>query len=318
MTTWQPTIVDDLDIKILDILRRDSRTSLTDIGKILGVSRFAVKRRVNKLYSAGILLGSTIAVDPLLLGYRLTVFFEFKTNPHEPWLAESVESMDWCEVLDGVAGDYSLFVRFKFRSDDEFRSALRNIDRLMSKSAFKRYRFVNVIYTYKESGVAFSDKGFREVKLDQLDIMILRLLQGYYERVNEPLSPTTTEISRLLNETGLSISQPSVYRRITRLEEEGVIRRHTILISHRKLGQRVKFVLKIKANPSGSDAFARNVLTPLDEIVDLYRTGEDYGLLAVVRVKSVDDYNGFLVRLYAFEDVLDTFSVIVLEERKGH
>ena len=57
-------------------------------------------------------------------------------------------------------------------------------------------------------------------------------------------------------------------------------------------------------------------LTAMSEISDLYRTGEDYGLLAIVLAESVEEYNVFLTRLYDSRDVLDTHSTLVLDERK--
>jgi DNA-binding Lrp family transcriptional regulator len=54
----------------------------------------------------------------------------------------------------------------------------------------------------------------------------------------------------------------------------------------------------------------------MQEISDLYRTGEEYGLLAILRVKGVSEFNSFLVRLYDSADVIDTYTTLVLEERK--
>jgi len=54
----------------------------------------------------------------------------------------------------------------------------------------------------------------------------------------------------------------------------------------------------------------------MDQILDLYRTGEDYGLLATIRIGNIAEYNSFLLRLYASEDIIDTHTVLVLEERK--
>jgi len=55
----------------------------------------------------------------------------------------------------------------------------------------------------------------------------------------------------------------------------------------------------------------------MTEISDLYRTGEEYGLLAILRVGNVFEYNSFLLRLYDSRDILDTYTALVLEERKN-
>ena len=55
----------------------------------------------------------------------------------------------------------------------------------------------------------------------------------------------------------------------------------------------------------------------MPEVTDLYRTGEEYGLLACVRVRDAAEFNSLLLRLYGSRDVLDTYTTLVLEERKN-
>ena len=76
-------------------------------------------------------------------------------------------------------------------------------------------------------------------------------------------------------------------------------------------------MVRIKANPNVYDIVAQEFLASLAEISDLYRTGEEYGLLAILRVRSVSEYNSFLLRLYDSKDILDTNTTLVLEERKN-
>ena len=50
-------VIDDTNKEILRLLRQDGRMSFTDIGKELGLSRVAVKKRVAKLEELGIIRG---------------------------------------------------------------------------------------------------------------------------------------------------------------------------------------------------------------------------------------------------------------------
>ncbi len=50
-------VIDDTNKEILRLLRQDGRISFTDIGKELGLSRVAVKKRVAKLEELGIIRG---------------------------------------------------------------------------------------------------------------------------------------------------------------------------------------------------------------------------------------------------------------------
>ena len=59
--------MDDIDMIILHILRQNARTSFTEIGEQLGMSRTAVKKRVRKLENDGIILGYKAVIDQGLI-----------------------------------------------------------------------------------------------------------------------------------------------------------------------------------------------------------------------------------------------------------
>lgn len=307
--------LDSYDLSILEILQKDSRTSLTDIGGTVGLSRFSVRDRMERLLKDGVILRPTIVVNPSLVGFTRTVFFELKTNPHEPWLAELLEEMRSCDMLDGITGEYSLLGRFRFRGEGDFGQTLRKLDDAMSRSFFKKYRVIDVIRTFKESSVPFERKT-RTIHLDDIDLEILRILldQASYVRTPRPLS--TTQISTLLSDVGIEMSQPAVFRRLKRLETSRVILGYTVVVDHLKLGAKTKLVVRIKLDPASYDSLSWDFLIPMKGITDLYRTGEDYGFLAIVRVCDVSDFNSFLLRLYDSGGVIDTRTVLVLEERK--
>jgi DNA-binding Lrp family transcriptional regulator len=304
------------DTRILNMLLMDSRKPLTEIAEKVGLSRFAVKKRVEKLFKEGILLGPTVVVNSSLAGFKRTVFFEFKTNPHEPWLAKLLEKTGSCDLLDGITGDYSLFARFRLFNDEHFNGVLKKIDEAMAKSVFKKYRAVNAIRIFKEAG--FAMKTVKEgLKLDQIDFKILEILLNQMEFMNTPLPVTTAELTRLLRKFGLNISQPTVFQRLARMEKKGAIVGNTVRVNWDRLGWKTGAIVRIKADPSMYDHVAEKFLSPMSEITDLYRIGEEYGLLANIRVRDLAEYNAFLLRLYDSKDVIDTYTTLVLEQRKN-
>jgi DNA-binding Lrp family transcriptional regulator len=298
------------------MLIEESRTSLTDISKKTGLSRFAVKNRVEKLFRDKLIVGPTVILNPSLVGFKRTVFFEFKTNPHEPWLAKMLEKTSACDLLDGITGEYSLFGRFRMTDDEHFSRVLKKIDNVVAKSFFKKYRVVNTIRIFKESGAAFKAEK-TGLKLDEIDLRILEILLDQAEHMKAPLPITTVQLSRLLQGFGVKISQPAVFQRLTTLEKNSVILKNTLKVDWTSLGLKTKVIARIKANPNMYDVVARDFLAPIDKITDLYRTGEEYGLLAIVRVRDISEYNAFLLKLYDSRDVIDTYTTLVLEERKN-
>ena len=308
--------MDECDAQILGILVKDSRTSLTEISEKANLSRFAVRDRIRRLFADGIILGPTIVVDLSMVGISRTVFLELKTNPHEPWLAKMLEELSSCDLLDGIAGEFSLFGRLRLIDDEDFRRVLKRIDHTMARSYFKKYRAVNAIRIYKESGVAFQARAQEASEVDSVDLKLLQILLNQTEKANSPLPPSTIALSRRLRDFGIELSQPAVFNRLSRLEKRGMILRHTVRVDYSKLGLRAKFIARIKVNPNVYDHVAQEFLASMPEIIDLYRTGEEYGLLATVRVKDVSEYNSFLLRLYDSKDTIDTHTTLVLEKRK--
>jgi len=302
---------------ILEALQRDSQTSLTEISDRTGLSRFAVKDRIERLFRDRVILGSTIVVNPLLIGFKRTVFFEFKTNPREPWLAKLLERTASCDLLDGIAGEYSLFARFRFADDEHFNRVLKKMDDAMGASYFKKYRVVNAIRIFKEANVTFRVEERKGLELDEVDYKILEILLNQVDYAKAPLPLSTVDLSRLLHKFGTEISQPAVFNRLSRLDKKGAILQHTVKVDYSRLGLQTKFIVRVKVNPNVYDVVAQRYLAMMPEISDLYRTGEEYGLLAVLRVRDVSEYNSFLLRLYDSKDIIDTYTTLVLEERKN-
>lgn len=68
--------MDDTDTQIVALLREDARRSYLDIGRHVHLSAPAVKRRVDRLESDGVILGYTAIVDPQAFGWHAEAFVD--------------------------------------------------------------------------------------------------------------------------------------------------------------------------------------------------------------------------------------------------
>jgi DNA-binding Lrp family transcriptional regulator len=68
--------LDDTDKRIIAALTVDARTSFADIGQQVSLSAPAVKRRVDRLRSSGVIRGFTAVVDPAAIGWTTEAFIE--------------------------------------------------------------------------------------------------------------------------------------------------------------------------------------------------------------------------------------------------
>ena len=65
-----------IDQRIVSCLVANARSSYADVGKVVGLSAPAVKRRVDRLLESGVLRGFTAIVDPEALGWGTEAFVE--------------------------------------------------------------------------------------------------------------------------------------------------------------------------------------------------------------------------------------------------
>ena len=70
--------LDDVDHAIIGLLTEDARRTLSDIGERVALSAPAVKRRVDRLESLGVIAGYTAVVDHAQLGRPLQAFCELR------------------------------------------------------------------------------------------------------------------------------------------------------------------------------------------------------------------------------------------------
>ena len=74
--------LDETDEKILDSLSSDGRISHAELGRLIGLTRAAVRERVHQLVERGIIEHFTIVVNPLKAGKQLSLFFNIETKWH--------------------------------------------------------------------------------------------------------------------------------------------------------------------------------------------------------------------------------------------
>ena len=306
--------LDSVDLKIIKCLEQEGFKKQR-IANQIGLSRYTISRRIKTLFHKGIISGGQVILNPLIQNSARITLAEFKTNPHEPWIARSLINDENCDVLYGITGEYSLFARFKLYNENEFNQFLKRIDIMMSNTLFKKYQFIHVIECFKENRVIIKEKQPFNHKLDKIDRVILHILKNQQRYVVKPRPMTSMDVSRVLTRMNLPLSQPSVFRRIRRLKHIEIILKEGVKMDDRKLGFHTRFIMKVKVNPSVYSSMAREKLAPMKEITDLYRTNEDYGLLAFVLVRDVKNYNSFLTQLYNTTNVIDTYSTLVLENQ---
>ncbi|MGY5877179.1 MAG: Lrp/AsnC family transcriptional regulator [Candidatus Thorarchaeota archaeon] len=71
----------DLNLDLIEILRRDSRTSLREMAKLVPLSPSSIRNRISKLTEDGIIERFTVDVDWRKLGYEIQVVILVTAKP---------------------------------------------------------------------------------------------------------------------------------------------------------------------------------------------------------------------------------------------
>jgi DNA-binding Lrp family transcriptional regulator len=108
--------LDDIDIRILNLLQEDSRLSYNKIAAKLRLSVGTVFNHVKNLQKKGVLKGYTVILDWVKLGYNLSALVLVQTDGKHVTEVESdiAKSPNVVAVYD-VTGDYDAVVVSKFK-----------------------------------------------------------------------------------------------------------------------------------------------------------------------------------------------------------
>lgn len=142
--------------------------------------------------------------------------------------------------------------------------------------------------------------------MDRLDRKILRLLQ----------ENTTLAVADIAKKVGLSTTP--CWRRIQKLEEEGVIKRRVAILDPGKVNAAVTVFVAIRTNMHSLEWLKRfsEVIQEFPEVVEFYRMSGDVDYLLRVVVPDIAAYDNFYKKLIAKIEIRDVSSTFAMEQIK--
>ncbi len=142
--------------------------------------------------------------------------------------------------------------------------------------------------------------------MDRLDRKILRLLQ----------ENATLAVADIAKKVGLSTTP--CWRRIQKLEEEGVIRRRVAILDPVKINARVTAFVSVRTSSHSNEWLKRfsEVVQEFPEVVEFYRMSGDVDYLLRVVVPDIAAYDAFYKRLIAKIEIRDVSSAFAMEQIK--
>ena len=109
------SIIDDVDRRIVSLLRANGRASYAELARTVGLSAPSVHERVSKLESSGVILGYHAAVDRAAVGEAVTALvgvFESDVESDED-LVEALRQLPEITDCCYVAGEEAFLLRVR-------------------------------------------------------------------------------------------------------------------------------------------------------------------------------------------------------------
>ena len=120
--------IDNVDLKILEILMKNAKKPYTEVAKQVFVSGGTVHVRMKKLEDAGIVKGTTLEIDPGKLGYDITAFigiFLAKSELYDDVIRQLKEIPEIINV-HYTTGNYSMFARIHCKDTKHLKDLLHD------------------------------------------------------------------------------------------------------------------------------------------------------------------------------------------------
>lgn len=139
--------------------------------------------------------------------------------------------------------------------------------------------------------------------MDEVDLRIVQLLEENGRISHE-------EISKLLH-----ISRPAVHQRVAKLEKNGVIKGYRAIIDWRKVEQKLKVLIFVKARCQNFKEIAEkivNVQVPNVTIIECQRLAGEWCMMLKVRATAPEDITNLIDEMVTYDEVQETSTTFIL------
>lgn len=142
--------LDALDRRLVDLLTQNARYTYSELGERLGLSRVAIKNRMDALEQRGVIEGYTVIVNPQRLGSAVSCYYEIETRPEAlPRVIAALQDCPSITQIYRVTGACRLHVHAVAASQEELETLtcevldqLSGVERIESSVILSRVKDV--------------------------------------------------------------------------------------------------------------------------------------------------------------------------------
>lgn len=103
--------LDEIDFRILEILKQDGRRTYSDIAEDVHLSRVAVRERILSMQEKGVIRGFAVQINSKVYNKNVSIFFDVEVEPNKiDSIARKLASQDDIAVVSLHSGTSGLHV----------------------------------------------------------------------------------------------------------------------------------------------------------------------------------------------------------------
>jgi len=119
--------IDEINLKIIDILNKDSSTPFVNVAKRIGISDATVHIRVRRMIATGIINKFTITVDNDLLGYNHMAFMGINISPGSAdQIISDILRIEEVLEMHEMHGKFDLLLKIRAKDLNQLREIVEN------------------------------------------------------------------------------------------------------------------------------------------------------------------------------------------------
>ena len=119
-------MVDEIDEKIIEILKENARTTYVDIGRALGLSEGAVRNRIQALTDSRVIKRFTVEVS-LTVGVKALIMVSVDPQMPTIQISDNVLALPGVEKIYEVTGEYDIVTVVSSPSIEELNHTIEDI-----------------------------------------------------------------------------------------------------------------------------------------------------------------------------------------------
>ena len=120
--------LDEVDLKILDIITKNARTPFKDVAAEARISRAAVHQRVSRMFDSGVITGSGYHINPKKVNFSTCTYIGIFLEKGDlfPEVVDRLELIPEVVECHYTTGKYAIFIKVYARDNKHLKAILSN------------------------------------------------------------------------------------------------------------------------------------------------------------------------------------------------